>query len=223
MPTAIVLQAKDSVAPAFHLAPLDWVGLVVIGVPILLGIWRGLWWQVIRFVGILAAVALARAFSLPVAEVFAERWGGDFPPRVLFGAAWLIVFLLSLGAATVLGLLGQKLLDAMQLGLANRFGGGLVGAATGVILHLALLAVLVQLSSAEFIGRNVSGTYSERLVKQLGLAFPAVFSVQAAEEVRDVLGIERLGDADRDEAPRSRVPSGDTSSSTARSGRSRVR
>ncbi|MFT5289115.1 MAG: membrane protein required for colicin V production [Planctomycetota bacterium] len=169
------------------LAPIDWIGLAVIGIPIVLGVWRGLWWQVIRFVGILAAVALARAFSLPVAELFAERWGDEVPARVLFGASWLLVFLLSLGAATVLGLLGQRLLDAMQLGLANRVGGGVVGAVTGLVIHIAILAVVVQLSTAAFVGRAVHGTYSERLVEAVGIAFPGVFSVEAAEEVRSVL------------------------------------
>ncbi len=191
--SALPQTIEPVLAPVFaavsfpDLAPIDWIGLVVIGVPILLGVWRGLWWQVIRFVGILAAVALARAFSLPVAQVFAERWGDEVPARVLFGASWLLVFLLSLGAATVLGLLGQRLLDAMQLGLANRVGGGLVGAITGLVIHIAILAVVVQLSTAAFVGRAVHGTYSERLVETVGIAFPGVFSVEAAEEVRSVL------------------------------------
>lgn len=188
-PGALALIAPEASSPAaFDLAPIDWVGLALIGIPIVLGLWRGLWWQVIRFAGILAAVALARAFSLPVAEIFTERWGDDVPVRVLYGTSWLLVFLLALGGATVLGHLGQRLLDAMQLGLANRLGGGLVGAATGLVLHLALLAVLVQLSPAEFLGRQVRGTYSEELVTRAGLARPGVFSVQAAEQVRDALG-----------------------------------
>jgi len=193
-PALIVLlqDAPDRIEEPLALAPLDIVGLVLVGVPVLLGIWRGLWWQVIRFLGLVAAVLLARAFSLPVAEVFTERWGDDVPVRVLYGASWLVVFLLALGAATVLGHLGQRLLDAMQLGLANRVGGGLIGAATGLVVHLALLAVLVQLSTEQFLGRYVQGTYSERLVERVGITVPGVFSVEAAEEVRAVLGPERF-------------------------------
>lgn len=169
------------------LAPLDLFGAAVVLILVLLGLWRGLWWQVIRLVGIVAAVALARALSDPVAGALADRWSEDVPARILFGLAWFLVFLLSLGAATLLGHLGQKLLNAMQLGLANRVGGALVGAATGLLVHLAILVGLVQLAPEDFVGRVVAGTFSERLVDAVGTGFPAVLSVEAGEQVKRVL------------------------------------
>ena len=171
------------------LAPLDLVGLGLILLLVALGLWRGLWWQVIRLLGLVCAVALARVFSPETAAWISESWP-DLEPRLTHGLAWGSVFLLTLGAASILGLLGQKLLEAMQLGLANRLGGAIIGAVTGVTIHLTGLVVLCQLAPESFVARHVPGTYSERLIESAGSRWRVVLGAEAANEIDRLLRID---------------------------------
>ncbi len=164
------------------LAMLDLVGLAVVAGVIALGLWRGLWWQVIRLVGIVIAVGLARLFHPEVALWIGESWS-DVDPRLAHGVAWVSVFLLTLGAASILGLLGQKLIEAMQLGFANRLAGAVLGAGTGVVLHVAFLAGFCQLAPEGVVAKNVPGTYSERLLQEAGARWRVVLGAEAATEL----------------------------------------
>jgi uncharacterized membrane protein required for colicin V production len=178
----------DSYASAISsLAPLDMVGLGLITVLIALGLWRGLWWQVIRLIGVVFAVALARIFSSDAAVWIGESWP-ELSARMTQGLAWISIFLLALGAATILGLLGQRILEAMQLGLVNRIGGGLAGGITGMLLHLAALIAIVQLAPEPFVERHVAGTVSGRLVDIAGNRWRVVIGAEAAEEIEQMPG-----------------------------------
>lgn len=171
---------------AGSLAPLDLAGLGLVAVLVVLGIWRGLWWQAVRLAGVLAAVLLARTFAPQLADWILGRWT-ELPHRLAHGMAWFAVFLGALLVATLLGLFGHRLLHAMQLGLADRVGGGLVGALTGVLLYLAVLIALCQLAPEPFVGRVVAGTYSERIVHTIGDRWEAVIDPAAAQEIQRLL------------------------------------
>jgi len=178
----------DSYASVFSsLAPLDMIGLGLILILVVLGLWRGLWWQVIRLIGVVFAVAVARIFSSEAATWIGESWP-ELSPRLTQGLAWFSIFLLALGAATLLGLLGQRILEVMQLGLVNRLGGGLAGAVTGLLLHLAALIAIVQLAPEPFVERHVIGTVSGRLVDMAGNRWRVVIGAEAAEELDQMPG-----------------------------------
>jgi len=167
-------------------APLDLVGPGLIGLLLLLGLYRGLWWQVMRLAGVTAAVLVARAFATPLAA----RVGALFPDleaRTAHGVAWATLFLVGLLACALLGLLGQRVLEALKLGLANRVAGGLAGALTGLCVHVVLVVLFVQLAPPPTLGRYVVGTWSERLYGALGLRWPVVMASDAAHEVNRVL------------------------------------
>ena len=156
------------------LAPVDLFGSVLVLVLLVLGLVRGLWWQVIRLVG----VALAGMIS---------GFWPQLSSRASHGAAWASVFVLTLGAASLFGIFGQRVLEAMKLGLANRAAGALAGALTGVLVHVALVVVLCQLAPPPFVGRYVAGTFSERLYARLAQRWPGVLAAEAALEVERVL------------------------------------
>ena len=170
-----------------ELAGLDLVGLGIVGVLVILGLARGLWWQLIRLAGILAAVAVARAFSEEGAGWILERWP-EISPRLAHGGAWIGLFLGAMAVATLLGMLGHRLLEAMQLGLANRLGGGLLGAATGLVVHLALVVGLIQLAPTSFVEKTVAGTYSHQLYETAADNFEGVIDPVAAAEAKRYLG-----------------------------------
>ena len=94
----------DSSLPAHfsELAAVDLIGLGLVGVLVILGLWRGLWWQVLRLVGVVAAVIVARVFSPETAAWISEQWP-DLEGRLAHGVAWFGIFLLALGAASMLG------------------------------------------------------------------------------------------------------------------------
>ncbi|MEX1023801.1 MAG: CvpA family protein [Planctomycetota bacterium] len=160
------------------IAWLDTVGLAAIGLLIVLGVVRGLWWQVVRLIGVVAAVAVARTWDQDLMLLLTERWN-ELEPRIALGLGWLLLFLAALTLATLLGRLGAGLLSAMQLGLANRVAGGLVGAATGLLLHVTLLVALCQLAPTPFLLEHVAGTWSEGLVHALAVERRVVLGAES--------------------------------------------
>lgn len=187
----IVTVAETQVAeePAFRLsdvAPLDLVGACVLLAFAVLGAWRGLWWQAMRFAGIAGAVLAARAFTPALAPKLSAVLP-ELDPRLATGLVWLAMFLAGLAVAALVGRLGRRLLEAMQLGLVDRFGGLVAGALTGLVLHAALVAAVLQLAPAEFAQASVSGTRSEALVRALARPVPLIFDGTTTERVRELL------------------------------------
>ncbi len=186
-PLASPTEASGGFVDAVRdLAPLDLVGLGLIAILVGLGIWRGLWWQVIRLAGVLFAVVLARSFAGDLGTRIHGLWP-ELSTRLAFGVAWFGVFVVAMTVAAAVGLLGNKLLDILHLGLANRLGGGAVGAATGLALHAAALAILCQLAPEPFVGRVVAGTFSEKLVDAVGQRVHVLVDGQAAREIQRLL------------------------------------
>lgn len=186
---AYALGALQEVEPASGpggLAWIDWIGLGLIALFLLLGWVRGLWWQLIRLAGLVLAVAVARACS-PMLEPTVIEALPDLSPRVVYGIVWISLFLLALALAAFLGHLGQKLLKAMQLDAVDRFGGGAVGAATGLLIHVALLAGLAQLAPAGWLQGVLADTHSEELLLAVGRRWPIVVTGASGAEVESAL------------------------------------
>ena len=133
MNATIDIQSFTSQVGQLHW--IDQVGLGVTAVFLLLGAWRGLWWQVVRLLGLAAAVAIARWVG-PVWGEDIHAWA-DLPLDVALGLGWSSSFLLTLIGAAFLGMLGDRTIEAMKLSLFNRALGAVVGAATGLLLHCA--------------------------------------------------------------------------------------
>ena len=167
-----------------QLAPVDWIGLGIVAVLLVMGLVRGLWWQVIRLLGVVVAFAVARLFGPDGAAWIGEVYP-DWSPRLAHGLAWVVLFGLTLAAVSILGHLGQKLLTAMQLGPVNRLAGGVAGAATGVVVHLALLLGISLLTPEAFVREHVAGTYSERVYSFVGEGgMSVVLGAEAVQELQ---------------------------------------
>lgn len=153
------------------LALVDLVGFGLVGLMLAFGVWRGLWWQVIRLLAVALAVAAARTWHEGLGVQLTARWA-EVEPRVANGAAWLLVFLITLGVVTLFGKIGNRILEAAHLGLVNRAAGGLVGGLTGLALHLTALVAICQLAPEDFLSRHVSGTWSEGLIRAAAVERP---------------------------------------------------
>ena len=173
------------VLPSPCFAAIDWrwldvLGLVVVTFFLLIGAYRGMWWQVIRLLGIVAAVSVARAAAPRLApQLFAAF--PDISLRVASGIVWTIVILLGLLAVALIGRLGKVTLDAAQMGSIDRVGGALAGGLTGAMIHAAIVLCLCQTASAEWSVAQVNGTTSQRLVDSLGRKLPLFLDAQAQE------------------------------------------
>jgi uncharacterized membrane protein required for colicin V production len=170
---------------AAPLAPLDLVGAGLVLVLLLLGLYRGLWWQVIRLVGLTFSVLMARAAGAPLAARLLALFP-ELQPRTAHGIAWGVLFFTAFLACALLGLLGQRMLEAMKLDLANRLAGGAAGAATGLCAHVVLVVLVCHLAPPRVLGKYVAGTYSQRLYGALGIQRPVVMAADGAREVDEV-------------------------------------
>lgn len=161
---------------------IDLVGLGLIAACLAFGIVHGLWWQVLRLVGLLGAVLIARALAPRLAgaiqPVFAE-----LSPVLVHGLAWLVCFVCGLLAFAWLGAIGRGALQVLHLDLVDRFGGALAGALSGLLLHLALVCVLVQLAPHDWSARTFHGSYSARLFDGLAARYPIALARERGEEL----------------------------------------
>ena len=144
---------------------IDQVGLGVGAVFLALGAWRGLWWQIVRLLGLGAAVAIARWVG--------PAWGDDLhawtelPLDIAQGLGWTSAFLLTLIGAAFLGMLGDRTIQAMKLSLLNRGAGALVGAATGALLHCAGVWACAYFAGGEWRSLTLAETRTGALIEGL--------------------------------------------------------
>lgn len=181
--------AQRGIAAFFEALPLlDRVGLGIVAIFFLLGVARGLWWQVIRLAGLSAAALLARTLAPRWSPALSESSG--LPPVAAQGLAWFAAFVLGLAAASLLGLIGKKSLETMQLGLVDRFGGAIAGVLTGLLLHTAALLGLSYLGPQPWTQETLRGSRSQTLLRLVSTRLPVLLDreSQAAREIRAWLG-----------------------------------
>lgn len=166
---------------------IDVLGSGLLLIFLVLGLLRGLWWQVIRLVGVVAAVTLARALGPVVRPALRNLWP-EMPSRVAHGLAWVAIFVAVMIAATLLARLGRKALEALALGLFDRVGGAVVGALTGLLLHTAFLVVLCHLAPREFVRSTLKGSRSRHLVHLVATKWPVLVDRKAGDDLRLFMG-----------------------------------
>ena len=154
---------------------IDNVGAGVAGLFLLLGLWRGLWWQVVRLLGLAAAVGVARWVG-PIWGEDMASWAG-LNDVVASGLGWFCAFLLTLIGAAFLGMVGSRTIEAMKLSLINRLLGGLAGLATGLLLYSALTMVGTSFASDAWRQTTFPPTYSGQLVVSLTERWPVLRTV----------------------------------------------
>lgn len=159
---------------------LDVLGLAIVLYFLVVGARRGMWWQVVRLLGIVATVAVARAAAPRIAPHFAEAFP-ELSVRLAGGIVWTIVILLGLLVVALVGRLGKESLEAVQLGTIDRVGGAVAGALTGVLVHASIVLCLCQVTAADWSVAQVRGTTSQRLVDSVGRKLPLFLDAHARE------------------------------------------
>jgi membrane protein required for colicin V production len=113
--------------------------LLVLLLSTVLGLWRGLVYEVISVAGWVAAFVLAQAYAEPVAQ-WLPIDGLSAPLKL--AAAFALVFMGSAFAAGLIAWVVKKLVDSVGLRPVDRILGGGFGLARGAVLLLALAVVV---------------------------------------------------------------------------------
>lgn len=142
---------------------VDWILLAVLGVSMLLGMWRGLVREVISLAGWIAGFWMAQTWA-PEAGARLPLQGASEVLRYLAG--FISVFLVVLIVSVVLGWVVSKLVSAVGLGLLDRVLGGLFGGVRGVVVLLTL-AVVVSLTPMQSAPWWVGSPVAQHLVHGL--------------------------------------------------------
>jgi len=186
-PTTGAEVASGPLAEIFGDMPwIDMVGLGVVLICLILGIRRGLVWQVTRLIGMLLAVTLARTLSPEFVPRFEEVL--SLPTKACQGIVWFLVFITTLAITAMIGVVGRRALEAVQLGPMDRMGGAMAGVVTGVIVHCVVLVMLTSLSTPDWATNTLKGSASASMLDNLSRKQHLLLSAEAAERIMGTWG-----------------------------------
>ena len=143
------------------MAALDWAVVVVLLASVLLGLLRGLVYEVLSVLNWLAAFLLAQWFA-PAAAAWLPMAGGG--QAVRYAAGFVLVFIAALIIGGLVAWLVKKLVEAVGLRPVDRALGGVFGLVRGTVAVL-VLAVVVHLT-----GWRNSGWWTESVTGDVATA-----------------------------------------------------
>ena len=117
------------------LSAVDWILLAVLGLSLLLGMWRGIVQEVLSLAGWVAAFYVSQMYA-PAAAAWLPMEGSSQMLR--YAAGFVVVFVAVLVVTVLISWTIKKLLSAVGLGLLDRFLGSLFGLMRGVVILLAV-------------------------------------------------------------------------------------
>jgi membrane protein required for colicin V production len=155
-------------------AALDWAVLGVLAASVLLGLWRGLVYEVLSVLNWVAAFFLAQWFAQAAAQWLPMGGAGQ---ALRHAAGFVVVFIASLFIGGLLAWLLKKLVEAVGLRPVDRALGGLFGLVRGTVAVLAV-AVVVHLTSwkdSRWWKESVSGGVATAVLRGLKPVVPEKF------------------------------------------------
>ncbi len=122
------------------MSTLDWVFIVVLLASIGLGVWRGLVYEVLSVLNWLLAFVLAQWLGADVGRLLPM---GSASPALVHVAGFVLVFVASVFLGGLLVWVLPKLIEQVGLRPVDRVLGGVFGLLRGLILLLALTALVL--------------------------------------------------------------------------------
>jgi membrane protein required for colicin V production len=124
---------------------LGWVDLsllAILGISVLVGLWRGFVFEIVSLLGWVIAFVLANTLAPLLSPLL--PWGEPGSPE-RFWIAYVLLFVLILILCSILARLMRALISATPLTFIDRLLGGAFGVARGAVV-LVIVAMLVTLS-----------------------------------------------------------------------------
>lgn len=117
------------------ISAVDWILLAVLGLSLLLGMWRGIVQEVLSLAGWVAAFYVSQMYA-PLAAAWLPMEGSSQMLR--YAAGFVVVFVAVLVATVLVSWVVKKLVSAVGLGPLDRLLGSLFGLMRGVVILLAV-------------------------------------------------------------------------------------
>lgn len=149
------------------MAGLDWVVMALLAASVLLGLWRGLVYEVLSVLNWVAAFLLAQWLAQRVAAMIPLGHADD---AVRYAVGFTVVFIVALFAGGFLAWATSRLVVAAGLRPVDRALGGMFGLVRGVVAVLAI-AVVVHIA-----GFDTGGWWKES--RTAGVATAALRSLK---------------------------------------------
>lgn len=164
-----------SIASISSVSTADWVLLFVLTLSLLVGLWRGLVYEVLSVLGWIAAFFLSQwlaphvAAMLPLSSVSAS---------VRFALAFAVTFVAAVFIAGLLASLFKKLVSVVGLRPVDRLLGGFFGLVRGLVFLLAatLAIEMTPLKRSGFWQESKGAPVLSATLKGLKPALPAHFA-----------------------------------------------
>jgi membrane protein required for colicin V production len=121
---------------------MNWVDvalLVVLALSILLGIWRGLVYEVLSVAGWVIAFFVAQRYATWAGEMLPMA---QFDPSLRLAAGFALVFIATAFACGLVSWMVKKMVAAVGLRPIDRLLGGVFGVARGLLILLGLTVVV---------------------------------------------------------------------------------
>jgi membrane protein required for colicin V production len=156
-------------------SPFDWLTIAVVAISILLGLWRGLVYEVLSLLGWAVAFWAAQWFAPALAPLLPMS-GAAEPLR--FAAGFVLVFVGALFAWGLVSWTVKKLISASGLQPTDRALGALFGLGRSIIIMLALAVVvsMTPLKNSAGWRESYSGPFFEAGLAQVKPVLPSDFA-----------------------------------------------
>ena len=150
---------------------IDYTAIAIIIVFVVLGLFRGLLWQISRLASLLVSFWLSGVYAGELA-VFVEQKLGWFEGDIALYAAYFAIFISCLIVLSLITMVLDKLLRRLELKYYDYLGGGALGMVTGIALVIVALGAALAFSAREgsfFRTVNASETarWSRAIVERL--------------------------------------------------------
>ena len=121
------------------LSAVDWILLAILGLSLLLGLWRGIVQEVLSLAGWVAAFYVSQMHA-PMAAAWLPMEGSSQMLR--YAAGFVVVFIAVLVVTVLVSWMVKKLISAVGLGPLDRLLGSLFGLMRGVVILLAVTVLV---------------------------------------------------------------------------------
>ncbi|MDM0111874.1 CvpA family protein [Variovorax sp. J22R133] len=153
------------------MAPLDWFVVIVLGLSMLVGLWRGLLFEVISLAGWVAAFVCAQLFAQDLAAWLPF---GESDAIWRYAVAFVLIFVLVAFGIGLVASLVRKLVTVVGLRPVDRVLGAVFGLARGAlaVLVVAVVIHLFSLSDRIWWREAYSATVLDTALKNLKPVLP---------------------------------------------------
>ena len=169
------MSDAPSITSLAAITTVDWVLLMVLALSLLVGLWRGLVFEVLSVLGWIAAFFLAQWFAPDVAALLPMA---SATQPIRYAAAFVLTFIVAVFVAGLLATMLKKMVAAVGLRPVDRLLGAVFGVVRGLVLLLAVAVAIdmTPLKDSPWWQESTGAPVLSAALKGLKPALPEQFS-----------------------------------------------